>query len=189
MFIGPVTLILAQLISLAFGYSTEQFRITGHPSFTSGLFSPWLLLVLAPLLEELAWHSYGTDVLLARYRLITANLLFFAYWFLWHIPLAGIKGYYQANLVAEGWQHGVNFMASMVCFVFIMNWLYLKNARNIWIAVVFHLCANLGNEIFATHPDSKIIQTGLFAIILARLIGKEKALFLHTLSQQDGENP
>ena len=68
-FIGPVTLVLAQLVSLAFGYSAEQFRITGHPSFTSALFSPWLLLVLAPLLEELAWHSYGTDVLLARFRL------------------------------------------------------------------------------------------------------------------------
>ena len=39
-FIGPVTLVLAQLISLAFGYSAEQFRITGHPSFTSALFSP-----------------------------------------------------------------------------------------------------------------------------------------------------
>lgn len=188
-FIGPVTLVLAQLISLAFGYSAEQFRITGHPSFTSALFSPWLLLALAPLLEELAWHSYGTDVLLARFRLFTANLIFFAYWFLWHLPLAGIKGYYQANLVAEGWQHGVNFMASMICFVFIMNWLYLKNARNIWIAVVFHLCANLGNEIFATHPDSKIIQTGLFVLILAWLIGKEKALFLRRLSQKGGENP
>lgn len=181
--LGPATLVLAQLISLAFGYSADQFRITGHPSFTSALFSPWLLLVLAPLLEELAWHSYGTDVLLARYRLITANLLFFAYWFLWHIPLAGIKGYYQANLVAEGWQHGVNFMASIICFVFIMNWLYLKNARNIWIAVAFHLCANLGNEIFATHPDSKIIQTGLFALILAGLIAKEKNLFLQPLSR------
>ena len=105
-----------------------------------------------------------------------------AYWFLWHIPLASIKGYYQANLVAEGWQHGVNFMASMICFVFIMNWLYLKNARNIWIAVVFHLCANLGNEIFATHPDSKIIQTGLFALILVWLIAKEKSLFFRPLA-------
>ena len=77
----------------------------------------------------------------------------------------------------------------MICFVFIMNWLYLKNARNIWIAVVFHLCANLGNEIFATHPDSKIIQTGLFVLILVWLIGKEKTLFLRHLSQQSGENP
>lgn len=188
-FIGPVTIALAQLISLAFGYSADQFRITGHPSFTSALFSPWLLLALAPLLEELAWHSYGTDVLLARYRLATANLIFFAYWFLWHIPLAGIKGYYQANLVAEGWQHGVNFMASMICFVFIMNWLYLKNTRNIWIAVVFHLCANLGNEIFATHPDSKIIQTGLFALIFAWLMGKEKALFLRPPARQSRKTP
>ena len=75
-------------------------------------------------------------------------------------------------------------MASMICFVFIMNWLYLKNARNIWIAVVFHLCANLGNEIFATHPDSKIIQTGLFALILAWLIAKEKSLFFRPRAHQ-----
>ena len=176
-FIGPVTLVLAQLISLAFGYSAEQFRITGHPSFTSALFSPWLLLVLAPLLEELAWHSYGTDVLLARYRLITANLLFFAYWFLWHIPLASIKGYYQANLVAEGWQYGVNFLVSVFMFVFIMNWVYAKAGRNVWIAVLFHAVANISNEIFTAHPASKIIQSGLFLMLAAYLLTRDRKLF------------
>ena len=80
-------------------------------------------------------------------------------------------------------------MVSMVYFVFIMNWLCPKNARNIWIAVVFHLCANLGNEIFATHPDSKIIQTGLFALIFPGLMVKEKALLLRPVAQQSGESP
>ena len=141
------------------------------------LVSPWLLLVLAPLLEELAWHSYGTDVLLARYRLITANLLFFAYWFLWHIPLAGIKGYYQANLVAEGWQYGVNFLVSVFMFVFIMNWVYAKAGRNVWIAVLFHAVANISNEIFAAHPASKIIQSGLFLILAAYLLTRDRKLF------------
>ena len=38
--LGPVTLVLAQLISIAFGHSWAQFHISGHPSFTSALLSP-----------------------------------------------------------------------------------------------------------------------------------------------------
>lgn len=176
--LGPLTLIIAMLLSLLGGHSVAQFHISGQPSFSSALFSPWLLLALAPLLEELAWHSYGTDALLQRFSLLRTNLLFFIYWLLWHLPLATIRGYYQSNLVEEGWQYGVNFMVSMLCFVFIMNWLYLKSGRNLWIAVIFHLCANLGNEVFATHPDSKIIQSGLFLLVLTWLFRRDRQFFL-----------
>jgi len=35
----------------------------------------------------------------------------------------------------------------------------LKSGRNIWVAVVFHAVANVSNELFATNPDTKLIQT------------------------------
>ena len=65
----------------------------------------------------------------------------------------------------------------MIVFVLLSNWLYLKSDRSILIAVLFHLSTNLGNEIFATHPDSKIIQTGLLLIFILWIISKDKALF------------
>ena len=81
--LGPVTLVLAQLISIAFGHSWAQFHISGHPSFTSALLSPWFMLLISPVAEELAWHSYGTDALTARKSLFVASLLFAVYWAFW----------------------------------------------------------------------------------------------------------
>ena len=135
------------------------------------------LLAFAALVEELAWHTYGTDTLLRRFNLFTTSIIFALFWGAWHLPLATIKGYYQANLVAEGWQYGVNFLVSVFMFVFIMNWVYAKAGRNVWIAVLFHAVANISNEIFAAHPASKIIQSGLFLILAAYLLTRDRKLF------------
>lgn len=170
-------LIAAQLLSLCFGHDLSQFHISGQPSFTSALLSPWLMLALAAIVEELAWHSYGTDALTARMSLFAASLLFTVYWAIWHLPLAFIKGYYHSELVQQGAPATVNFVASMVVFVLLMNWVYVKSGRSIAVAALFHLCANLGNEIFATHPDSKILQTALLSLITVWLLWRDRALF------------
>lgn len=170
-------LIVAQCLSIFLGHGWSQFHISGQPSFTSALLSPWLMLALAAIVEELAWHSYGTDALTARMNLFNASLLFTLYWALWHLPLAFVKGYYHSELVAQGALYTANFVASMVVFVLLMNWVYVKSGRSIAVAVLFHLCANLGNEIFATHPDSKVIQTALLVPLTAWIIYRNKALF------------
>lgn len=133
--------------------------------------------MLGAVLEELAWHSYGTDALLSRFSLFAASLVFTVYWALWHVPLGLVKGYYHRELVAQGWLYTANFVASMVVFVLLMNWLYLKSGRSIMVALLFHLAANLGNEIFQTHPDSKVIQTGILLLWTAWVLWKERALF------------
>lgn len=173
----PMSLVLAQGVSLLFGYPVEQFHISGSPSFTSVLISPWLALVLGAVLEELAWHSYGTDALLSRLSLFAASLGFTVYWALWHVPLGFVKGYYHSELVAQGPFYTANFVASMVVFVLLMNWLYMKSGRSIMVALLFHLAANLGNEIFQTHPDSKVIQTGILLLLTAWVLWKERTLF------------
>jgi hypothetical protein len=58
-----------------------------------------------------------------------------------------------------------------------MNWLYYKTKRNILVAIVFHITAVCFNEMFATHPDSKVIQTGLLLILSAVLVIKERRFF------------
>lgn len=177
-FLMLISILLAQAISLLFGYPAEQFSFRGSFTFTSSLFPVWFLLLAAPVLEEIAWHSYGTDSLVSRFNMLKASLIFALYWAVWHFPLSTIKGYYHSNLVESGWIYSVNFIVSMIPFVLIMNWIYYKTNRNIFLTIVFHITAVFFNEIFATHPMSKVIQTGLLLIVSAYLIIKDKELFL-----------
>jgi uncharacterized protein len=175
--IMPGSILLAMAISLLFGHSIEQFAVTGSVSFTSGVFPAWFFLLVAPLLEELAWHTYGTDCLRQRFNLFYTSIIFSFYWALWHVPLAFIEGYFHNNLLVEGFIYNLNFSLSIFPFVFIMNWLYFKTGRNILVPIVIHMFANLFNEIFATHPDSKVIQTGFLLIVCIVVIYKERDMF------------
>ena len=187
----PASILLAMGISLLFGYDVGQFAITGQATFSSALFPVWFLLVIAPVLEELAWHSYGTDCLRQKFSLFTTSMIFAVYWGLWHLPLAFIQGYYHSNLVVEGALHSLNFLLSLFPFVLLMNWLYFKTGRNILVTVVLHLSANVFNEIFATHPDSKVIQTGLLLVLSAYLLFTQRELFFNNdfPHQSPGQNP
>ena len=177
LFLMLASILLAQAISLLFGYSASQFQITGHFTFSSGVFPVWFLLIIAPTIEELGWHTYATDVLRTKFNLFCTSIIFSLYWGIWHIPLSFINDYYQSNLVATGWIHGVNFLVSIFPFVIIMNWLYYKTNRNILVAIIFHITAGYFNEIFATNPDSKIIQTILLLALAFFIILKEKDFF------------
>ena len=174
----PASILLAQAISLLFGYSTSQFVISGHFTFSSGVFPVWFMLLIAPIIEELAWHSYGTDCLRNRMNLFYTSLVFGLFWAVWHMPLATIRDYYQSNLVQTGWIYGVNFLVSILPFVLLMNWLYYKTNRNILVPIAFHIAAVYFNEIFSTHPDSKIIQTVLLLILATVLVMRDKKFFL-----------
>jgi len=173
----PGSILMAQAISLFFGYSTSQFAFADSLSFTYSLFPAWFMLLLAPLIEEMAWHSYGTDTLRARFSLFTTSVLFGLFWALWHFPLSFIKDYYHSNLVETGWLYSMNFYFSLVPFVLIMNWLYYKTGRNIVVAIVFHITAGVFNEIFATHPFSKLIQTVLLIGLAMFLLIRDRDFF------------
>ena len=180
-FLMLTSILLAQLISLIFGYSPQQFEITGTYTFTSGVFPVWFLLIMAPIFEELAWHSYGTDSLRSRFNIFKTSMIFALFWGIWHIPLSFIKDYYQSNLVESGALYSLNFIVSLFPFVIIMNWLYYKANRNILIPILFHITAGYFNEIFATHPMSKVIQTVLLLFLSIYLIMKDKDFFFKKL--------
>ncbi len=171
------SILLAQLISLAFGYSADQFRLAHAASFSAGILVGWVPLLLAPAIEELSWHGYGNDALRRSMNLFWASIVFGVYWVFWHVPLGFIEGYYQANLVETGPIHTINFIVSLIPFVLLMNSLYFKSGRNIWVAIVFHLAANVFNEAFQTHPDSKVIQTGLLLMLCVAVVVKDPKFF------------
>lgn len=173
-----LSILIAQLVSLVFGYSIKQFLLAESFSFSSAVFPVWLLLIFAPLIEELGWHSYGTDCLRNKFNLLNTSLIFAFFWGIWHIPLSSINNYYHSNITEIHWIHSLNFLLSIFPFVIIMNWLYYKTNRSILITIVFHISANYFNEIFATHPDTKVIQTALLTIFSIALVMSDKEYFL-----------
>lgn len=70
-----------------------------------------------------------------------------------------------------------NFMFSILPLMILMNWFYYRSRRNIWIPIVFHLCANVGNEILHTLPDTKVIQTAILIPICAWVLWHDRRLF------------
>lgn len=171
------SVLAAMAVSLLFGYDVSQFQLRGGFTFTAGLLPAWVTLLGAAVLEELAWHGYGTDALVTRMRLFSASMLFTLIWALWHLPLSFIKGYYHSEIVEQGWLHALNFPLSMVAFVILMNWLYFRTGRSIAITIVFHMTANTVNEIFMTDPDTKIIQTVLLLIVSVVVLIVDRKLF------------
>lgn len=176
----PGALIVATAISVLAGGDPAQFLPRGGASFTAGLLPAWFVLIGAAVLEELAWHSYGTDALLARRSVLVASLGFGLYWAVWHLPLAGIRGYYQAEVVEQGWLTSANFIVSIFAFVLLLNWVYLRSGRSIGIAILFHAAANVGNEVLRTEPGTKAIQTGLLVLVCLVLLWHDRRLLLRS---------
>lgn len=176
-FLLPGALLLGTALSLPLGYSPDQFLLRGGVSFTAGLIPAWLTLTLAPVVEELAWHSYGTDALASRWTVWRTSLVFGLIWFFWHVPLGTIHGYYQAEVVETGLLASINFGVSVFPFIILMNWVYYRSGRNIPLTIVFHLVANVGNELFLTHPDTKVIQTGILLLVCVVVVWRERGLF------------
>ena len=174
----PGALLVATAVSIPFGYDVSQFQLRDGFSFASGLMPAWITLALAPVLEELAWKTYGTDTLAARMNVLWTSLVFGVVWVLWHVPLSFIEGYYQAEVVDEGLIHSLNYGVSLIPFVILMNWLYYRAGRSVLVAIVFHLAANFGNELFRTHPDVKVIQTALLLALSVVVIWRDRDLFL-----------
>ncbi|TWA82859.1 CAAX prenyl protease-like protein [Azospirillum brasilense] len=171
------SILLAQALSLLLGYSTDQFRLAANASFSAGILPGWFPLLLAPIIEELSWHSYGTDCLRRSMSLFWTSIVFALYWTVWHAPLGMVAHYYQAQVAETGWIHALNFALSLIPFVLIMNWLYYRSNRSIPVVIVFHLSAGLFNEMFQTHPDTKVIQTGLLVALTAALIIADPGFF------------
>ena len=173
----PVSILAAQAISLIFGHSVSQFKITENMSFTAGIFPAWFLLLIAPILEEFGWHTYGIHCLRNRFNLLLTCIIFGLLWGIWHMPLSFVKGYYQNVLIETGIIYSINFLASLIPYLIIGNWIYYKTGRNMLLIIVFHLLAGFSNEIFQTHPDSKVIQSILLLLFSAIIIFREKSFF------------
>ncbi|MCP5509986.1 MAG: CPBP family intramembrane metalloprotease [Chlamydiales bacterium] len=167
LFLMPCVIYLATSISLLFGYSAEQFKITKEMSVMKGwaFFGIAIPLLLAPLVEELGWRGYGVDSLRANFNLFNTSMLFGLLWAAWHLPAFFVKGYYQNELWNLGIIYVLNFFLSAFIIAILMNWVYYKTDRSIPAIVLFHAVLNFSSMILRTQQFTKCIATLILCII------------------------
>ena len=188
-FLFPFTaILLTTAISLLFGYSPEQFRIAPNLSFSGiGIFPAWVVMFVAPIIEEFGWHTYGIHCVRRRFNLFATCFVFGIIWGIWHMPLSFIRDSYQSNVSEISMLHSINYLVSLIPYLIIDNWTYYKTRRNMFFQVLFHLLMGFSMEIFSTHPDTKIIHTVLLIIFCVVIVLREKKYFFSRAFDKDSD--
>lgn len=168
------------LVSALFGGSLSQFSFTEDFSFSIGGTSALLTLLLASVIEELGWRGYGEDAVGQYHNWFRESLIFAAIWACWHLPLFWIPGTYHYGLREMGLIYVLNFLVSTIPVDFLQTWLYVKNRRSMLATIIFHLFINIMQEKIAMTPETKIIETGVLAVIAVILVLANKKMFFET---------
>lgn len=165
------TLLGATWLSVQMGADPKQFQFSG--SFMGML----PLALIAALMEELGWRSYGVDSLRAKMGMISATLLFALLWALWHVPLFFIQETYQHGLWVMGPIYVANFFISVLPATILANWFYYKSQRSIPAAVFFHFALVACAEFLQTESITKILVTALLCIVSMLLVLSDRRFF------------
>lgn len=158
-------------LSLPFGESRDQFQVVEGALM-------WLpIILLAPLLEEIAWRGYGVDSLRARYGMSKTALVFGVVWALWHLPMFFVKGTYHQELTTLGPLYVLNFFVSVVVVTFLANWLYYKHRRFIVAGIYFHFIINSVAILLGATAFTKVIVTALYIVVAVAIVLYDRRMF------------
>jgi hypothetical protein len=179
LFLMPCVILVATVLSLLFGYSTNQFCLAESFSVIKGwsFLGIFIPLLLAPLIEEIGWRGYGVDSLRSHFNVFVTSLIFGSLWALWHLPLFFIKGYYHNQLYELGTVYVVNFFVSVLVIAFLKNWIYYQTDRSILAVILFHSTLNLSCMLLNTDPFTKCIATVLLCVVLIVVLVQNKTFF------------
>lgn len=169
----PATVVCTAIfISLLFGQSTDQFKLTADTGELGKLLMMVLLtMILAPLFEEIGWRGYGVDSFRAKLAPLRMSLAFGAFWALWHAPLFLMPGSYHYGLAQmESPIYAINFFVSVFAITVVVNWLYYKNNRSIPAAAVAHSAGNAAGVLIAAAPATDLISTCLYIAVAIAVV-------------------
>lgn len=175
--IMPITVVLATFLSFKFGLPRNQFEMSDDFRGINLLFTV-IALIMAPTVEELSWRGYGMDSLLSKkYSLLSSTLVFAFLWALWHFPLFFVNGYYHYEIYKLNPLFGFNFIVALFPTAVIINWIYYRSNRNIFIIILFHSLINFFSMLWQTEQFTKCIVTLLLSLIAIGVVFKNKLLF------------
>jgi membrane protease YdiL (CAAX protease family) len=171
----PVLNLLAVGISRVLGSDTGPlWSLTGEGALPE---TPLNLIVFAgfmfligPLPEELGWRGFLLDRLLLRFNPWFATLLVGLAWWIWHLPLFVIPGYFEpfGGAPMGPWGYLWDLLVGAILF----TWIYMNTGRSILAAVVFHFLCNFSGEFMSLTPEARfshlVLKTVVGLVILVR---------------------
>ena len=178
LFFLPITMVISILISIVFGQPSEQLRFAEEFKIFNGeVILSMIILVLVPLLEELGWRGYGVDSLASKFNLFRTSMIFGVLWGVWHLPAFFMKNSYQSSLWGQHPLFAVNFFVGIIPLAIIMNYLYYRNRRSIFLIALFHILVNYSSELFEANQISKCIFTLLLSVVAVIIVIRNKSFF------------
>ncbi len=174
------------LSHIFFGQPMSQLSMIKGSAFFAGVIPAQLLLVLAPVIEEVGWRGYGIESLRGKRSFLTVTLIFAALWAFWHGPLFFVHDYYQNMLIRTNPLFALNFVVSMFPAALIFNWLWYKNRGSILTAILCHGVIDF-QGMLQMSQTAKCIETVVFFIIAAIVVGFNKKMFFGEFTPQIGD--
>ncbi len=156
-------------------FSDFSFSIDSAPAI--------LVILLASIIEEVGWRSYGEDAIAFYHSWFKESIIFGMIWSLWHLPLFFIEGSYHHHLIVIGKAEGVsylfalNFLISVIPLGFLTTWVYVKNNRSMLSCILFHLAVNLMQEKIAMTNETKCVETVVLIVAAVIIVWNNKELF------------
>jgi uncharacterized protein len=173
----PLSIVLSILISILFGQSMSQLQLAQEFSFSAGIVSVLLLIILASIFEEIGWRGYGVDSLSSKYNYFTATIIFAVLWAGWHFPLFFVKNFYQHKLVIAHIFFALNYVVSFFPLAMIIGWLWRKNGGSILLAILLHFLIDYFQEVFQITQITKCIETVVLMLFAGIIVVCNRKMF------------
>ncbi|HAV42347.1 MAG TPA: hypothetical protein DCW97_08140 [Acidobacteria bacterium] len=170
--------VAAILMSWALGQPLSQLKLVNQvrAHLPSILIFVFYTFFVGPFSEELGWRGYWLDKLKSLMSGFKASMLIAAVAAVWTTPLFLVKGYPLQARASSPW---------LVIFYFlqffpksaIFTYLFYKNQKSTLAAILFHFMINFVDELFVLHPLTEGLQTLLYIIVAAVIIGRNREIF------------
>jgi uncharacterized protein len=186
---GPLLVVVSILLSLPFGGSMQQFRISDGFSSVGVMLPGLVMLFLIAAFEELGWRGYAFNSLQARTsNFFKASLLFGVLWSLWHLPLVLVVDTYQYQISHESIWYSLNFFLSVIPLGMLVSWVWLRNGKSIAAAVILHLLVNVSQEALSTTQATKCIESFVLIAVTTAIVLMDRKLFFRRADSAPGSS-
>ena len=182
----PIMASLAVFISTFFNGSFGQFQIVDEVRSNIILLVTFILFtfLFGPIPEELGWRGFWLDELRTKYNGLTASIIIGCTWAAWHVPLFFINGYPIQDMVGHHLKMFV-FFADLLPKAIIYTFVFYKNNRSTFSAILFHFMCNFTGTIIEIDPLTEFIQFILLTIVATTLIVTNKDIFFFKQTNMD----